>query len=357
MNIGQKSRRQFIKSSLVGAAGLGAASLFSGCASLDDYLFDDKNVLDDEVVIIGGGISGLYVAQLLRAKLIEFRLYEASPSFGGRIKSAEGKDFGANLLSNNDKLASQLVDELKLTKTYIDKENYFLTEGLQEIVNRLTDKIIGLLPYRNFRLRWELIEIQKLTNEFELTFQKEEGQKKVKCKKLILTLPPSQWGRIKGLMALPEMTFAQESLDQLKTENAIRLILPTSSMPNNIKSIQTTEFDNFKVRHVIKKHRHATPVELDVLYSSNIEFSIDYVYGEIRKKMQIKYPFSKLGTDQFYSWQQSRFVQGAYFTFPTPLVPPNNSGLFLAGDSIGTLGKGRIETALQSAKKAVETLV
>ena len=357
MNIRQKSRRQFIKSSIVGAAGLSAMGLLSGCASLDDYLFDDKNVLDDEVVIIGGGIAGLYVAQLLRAKLIEFRLYEANAGFGGRIKSAEAKDFGANLLSNSDKLASQLIDDLKLTKVYIDKENYFLTEGLQQVVHSLTDKIIGLLPYRNFRLRWELIEIQKLTNEFELTFQKEEGQKKVKCKKLILTLPPSQWGSVKGLMNLPEMAFAQEPLNQLKTENAIRLILPTSSMPNSVKSIQTTDFDNFKVRHIIKKHRQPTPVELDVLYPSNVDFSIDYIYAEIRKKMQIKYPFSKLGTDQFYSWQQSRFINGAYFTFPTPLVPPQDSNLLIAGDSIGTLGKGRIETALQSAKKAVENLV
>lgn len=357
MNIRQKSRRQFIKSSLVSAAGLGAMGLLSGCASLDDYLFDDKNVLDDEVVIIGGGIAGLYVAQLLRAKLIEFRLYEASAGFGGRIKSADSKDFGANLLSNNDKLASQLVDDLKLTKTYIDKENYFLAEGMEQIVSRLSDKIIGLLPYRNFRVRTELVEIQKLTNEFELTFQKEEGQKKVKCKKIILTLPPSQWGSVKGLMSLPEMEFAQDAFNQLKVENAIRLILPTSSMANNVKAIQTTDFDNFKVRHVIKKHRHPTPVELDILYPSNVEFSIDYVYGEIRKKMQIKYPFSKLSNDQFYSWQQSRFVQGAYFSFPTPLVQAQVANLILAGDSIGTLGKGRIETALQSAKKAVETLV
>jgi hypothetical protein len=357
MNIRQKSRRQFIKSSLAGAATLGAMGLFSGCASLDDYLFDDKNVLDDEVVIIGGGITGLYVAQLLRAKLIEFRLYEANSSFGGRIKSADNKDFGANLLSNSDKLATQLVTDLKLTKTYIDKENYFLIEGMEEVVHRLSDKIIGLLPYRNFRLRWELIEIQKLTNEYELIFQNEQGQKKVKCKKLILTLPPSQWAGVKGLMSLPEMEFALDSFNQLKVENAIRLILPTSVMANSFKAIQTTDFDNFKVRHIIKKHRHPTPVELDVLYPSNVEFSIDYVYGEIRKKMQIKYPFSKLSNDQFYSWQQSRYIQGAYFSFPTPLVQPQGSNLILAGDSIGTLGKGRIETALQSAKKAVETLV
>jgi hypothetical protein len=228
---------------------------------------------------------------------------------------------------------------------------------MEQVINRLSDKIIGLLPYRNFRVRSELIEIQKLTNEFELTFQKEEGQKKIKCKKIILTLPPSQWGSVKGLMSLPEMEFAQIAFSQLKVDNAIRLILPTSSLSSNAKSIQTTDFDNFIVRQVIKKHRHPTPVELDVVYSSNVEFSIDYVYGEIRKKMQIKYPFSKLSNDQFYGWQQSRYIQGAYFTFPTPLAQTQVANLILAGDSIGSLGKGRIETALQSAKKAVETLI
>lgn len=357
MNIHQKSRRQFLKTSLTGIAGLSTLGLLSSCASFDDYLFDDKNVLDDEVVIIGGGISGLYVAQLLRAKLIEFRLYEASPSLGGRIRSAEGKDYGANLLSNNDKLASQLIADLKLTKTYIDKENYFVSEGMQLMVSKLTDKIIGLLPYRNFRLRWELIEIQKMTDEYELTFQNEQGQKKVRCRRIILTLPPSQWGRIKGLMELPEMQFAKDSFNQLKVENAIRLILPTSSMPNGVKSIQVTNFDNFNVRHVIKKHRHPTPVEMDVLYTSNIDFTVDYMYSEIRKKMQIKYPFSRLSNDQFFSWNRAQYINGAYFSFPSPLLPPPSTSFMLAGDSVGTLGRGRIESALQSAKKAVDNLI
>jgi hypothetical protein len=357
MNIRRKSRRDFLKYSAIVAAATAGSGVLSSCASFDDYLFDDKSTMDEEVVIIGGGIAGLYLAKQLRAKQVEFRLYEAGNSLGGRIKSFAGRDYGASTLSKRDVLANALINELKIEKVFLDKENFFISNGMQTVVNALNDRILGLIPYRNFRMRWPLIEIQKLKADYELTFQLEQAQKKVRCKKIVFAIPPSQWGKIKGLLELPEMELAKSMYNSLKTESIIRLVLPSSALPSSARGISEFNFENFDVRQIVKKHQNTLPIELDIKYSSNVNFSIDYVYGELKKKLQVNYPFVKLGSDQFYGWGQAPFIQGAYFKMNMGIKPELNSSFQLIGDAVSSLAPNRIEGALQSAQAASEAFI
>ncbi len=354
MNDTRKNRRTFLKYSAVMTA---ATGLLSSCASVDDYLFDDKNDLDDEVVIVGGGIAGLYLAKQLRAKQLEFRLYEASNYLGGRIKSFSGRDYGASLLSKSDALANLMVDELKMTRIPMDKESFYFGEGMQTLVDLLVERIIGLIPYRNFRMRYQLIEIQKQTSGYELTFQAGQGQKRVRCQRLALAVPPSQWGRIKGLLDLPEMEIAKNLHNSMQTESAIKLILPMSSIQGVSKSLAEFNIGNFSVRQILKKHPTALPAELDVFYKSNINFSIDYVYSELKKKLQVNYPFQKLPSDQYFGWSQAPYVQGAYFKLSGAYMADKTSPFQILGDSVSAVAPNRIEGALQSAKLAAEAFV
>ena len=87
-------RRGFLKYSLTGLSGLGLLSALPACSAFDEYIFDEHEFLKDQVIIIGGGITGLYLAQKLRQLKTEFRLFEGSSVFGGRIRSNDGLDFG-----------------------------------------------------------------------------------------------------------------------------------------------------------------------------------------------------------------------------------------------------------------------
>lgn len=350
----RKNRRTFLKYSAVMTA---ATGLLSSCASFDDYLFDDKNNLDEEVVIVGGGIAGLFLAKQLRAKQTEFRLYDAGNYLGGRIKSFSGRDYGASVLSKSDVLANQLVDELKLPKLALDKENFYFADGMQSLVDQMLERIIGLIPYRNFRMRYQLIEIQKHSSGYELTFQAGQGQKRVRCQRLALAIPPSQWSRVKGLLELPEMEGAKALHNAMRAESAIKLILPLSSIQGVSKSLAEFNLGNFSVRQIIKKHPTALPAELDIFYQTNINFSIDYVYSELKKKLQISFPFQKLSTDQYYGWSQSPYIHGAFFKLNGPLIADKTSPLQIIGDSVSSVAPNRIEGALQSAKAAAAAFV
>jgi predicted NAD/FAD-dependent oxidoreductase len=352
-----QNRRTFLTQSATVLSGAAVTSLLGGCSTFDEYFFDDKGQLSDEVVIIGGGISGLYLAQLLRQKRMDFRLFEAGVNFGGRIKSFNGQDYGASVLKKSDVLANKLIDELKLKRIWLDKTNFCLEDGMQSCVNQMKERILGLLPYRNFRLRWRLIEIAQLESGYELTFERPEGQKKLRCRHVVMTLPPSQWPTVRGLLELPAMAQAKAALEQIQIENVIRLILPTSAVPSNIKPLAIVNSDNLQFRQVLKKRSTGSHIEIDIQHRSNISFSIDYAYNDLKSKMQVNYPFQRMTTDQFIDWQQVSYIGGAYFKLSKPVLNDRQSAFQLIGDSVSQEAPNTIEGALQSAFLAAQVFV
>lgn len=349
-----QNRRTFLTQSATVISGAAVTSLLGGCSSFDEYFFDDNGQLNEEVVIIGGGISGLYFAQLLRQKRMDFRLFEAGAHFGGRIKSFNGQDYGASVLNKTDVLANKLIDELKLKRIWLDKTRFCLEDGMQSCVDQMKDRILGLLPYRNFRLRWRLIEIAKTESEYELTFERPDGQKKLRCRHVVITLPPSQWPSVKGLLELPAMAQAKAALEQVQIDNVIRLVLPTSAVPSNIKPLTIVDSDNLQFRQVLKKRPSVSHVEIDIQHQSNISFSIDYAYNDLKRKLQVNYPFQRMTTDQFMNWQQVSYIGGAYFKLSKPVLNDHQSAFQLIGDSVALESPHTVEGALQSALLAMQ---
>jgi hypothetical protein len=145
--------------------------------------------------------------------------------------------------------------------------------------------------------------------------------------------------------------------NSMQAESAIKLILPLSSIQGVTKSLAEFNLGNFSVRQILKKHPTALPVELDITYQSNINFSIDYMYSELKKKLQVNYPFQKLPTDQYYGWSQAPNIQGAYFRLNGSYNAGSTSPIQVIGDSVSAVAPNRIEGALQSAKLAAEAFI
>ncbi|MDO7209493.1 FAD-dependent oxidoreductase [Acinetobacter nosocomialis] len=91
-------------------------------------------MIKSKIIIIGGGLSGLYAAYLLeQANFVDYLLLEARDRLGGRIFSSHGFDLGATWIwpEMNSQLI-QLVNELNLPFFEQDENGDLLIEQSRE---------------------------------------------------------------------------------------------------------------------------------------------------------------------------------------------------------------------------------
>lgn len=100
-----------------------------------------------KVIIVGGGLCGLYIAYLLKNINIDFEIHEKSSRPGGRIKSinAFGKNLecGAHLIKPHFINTISLLAKLNLQTSIIDDKNSsnFIDQTNLTIFNNLLQKI------------------------------------------------------------------------------------------------------------------------------------------------------------------------------------------------------------------------
>ncbi|PJE01068.1 MAG: hypothetical protein CK427_11960 [Leptospira sp.] len=115
------NRKKFIKT--IGLATLAALSvrsknLFGQTSNSSSSTNSNKS---NSVLILGGGLSGLYAANLLKKKGVQIQVVEASPRLGGRIMSIQNPkdqsmfDLGGEWIGDFHSLTRKLVANLGLT--------------------------------------------------------------------------------------------------------------------------------------------------------------------------------------------------------------------------------------------------
>lgn len=126
-------RRKFLKNSIDSAKALSLLGL-TGCAALDRYFEIEKSDYSKEVLIFGGGVSGLSAAYFLKKNGIPYRVFEGSSRLGGRVLSQRfptpvtSIDLGARYVDSMDQDAIELIKEMNLDieEAPIPKNAHFL---------------------------------------------------------------------------------------------------------------------------------------------------------------------------------------------------------------------------------------
>jgi monoamine oxidase len=169
-----------------------------------------------KIIIIGGGLSGLTLANLLKNKNINATVLEASSRIGGRIHTVMGKhetplelgatwfsDFHFNLIKLLEDLGLQKYPQyskgisLFQTKSFeppqkffvpeSDKPSYRIVGGTQALIDKLAQKV----TLENIKLNTKVTSITELKNE--ISVQTANGLN-MRADKVILCLPPQLIG-------------------------------------------------------------------------------------------------------------------------------------------------------------------
>jgi hypothetical protein len=355
----EPNRRFFIRQFLATLGG--AAALSSGltaCSTLDEYLFEDRYDLKDQVLIIGGGISGLYLAYKLKQNKTEFRLFEGSNRFGGRIRSNQNYDLGANLFSPKYNLMNGLIKEFSLPVEKIDKQHSFISTGMESMTQQLVERVAGLMPYRHIRLQWKLIAIKKVNHVYELLFDSPRGKTTFVAKNLVLAIPPSQWKSVSGLLELEEMKENEQWMSSLITENRVRATFPLSSafkLHYKMKAINEWNENSFYARQVFKKTKNQNWTEVDFcLNEANQTIEIEKINDFIKRKMNLNLNFNKFSTENYFDWKNTQLISAAFFKNALPWPNNKKDSFQVIGDFATQAYPYTMEGALNSALLASE---
>ncbi|WP_114789683.1 FAD-dependent oxidoreductase [Niabella yanshanensis] len=153
---------------------------------------------EKQVVIIGGGLSGLTLAYLLSKQNIKATILEAAQRWGGRIQTVRGKndtplELGATWFSDMHPNLISLIDDLGLkrfpqfskgislfqTKSFEPPQEFFVPEAetpsyrIAGGTQMLTDSLVAKLSQENLQLNTKAVSIKQ--TERALVVETEDG--------------------------------------------------------------------------------------------------------------------------------------------------------------------------------------
>jgi hypothetical protein len=258
-----QNRRHFIKNLSVLVDGFNlvyprwsVSTALQGCSTIDEQLITDPSDLGDTVIIIGGGISPECML-LTSSENEKFHFEYLKPQVDWAENSFRSRfEYGAFEFSNSDSYLLALAKDLNLKIEKIDAKNWIFKNGTVDLLTQLTDRIGGVLPRQQIRLKNKLIHLQQVGSRFRVTFATDSSDKSYLSSKLLLALPAANLIDLKGYND-PQVEM------QFQTWRYTRVVIPASKL--NIKNKSGAK-DN--IQYSVKLFKNLVYIDLQGVDSS-----------------------------------------------------------------------------------------
>lgn len=257
------------------------------------------SIQNEDIIIIGAGITGLHLAQCLKLRHQDSLILEKSKGLGGRV-------------------ATRRIDELGLDHGAAFLEGKFCHGGMNSLAKEMGKNL-------NIFKSQKVQTISKTAQGWNL--QTQEGLSFF-CKKLVLTAPLPQ-----ALELLDQNSLSPVSLErEIKYSKAIIYL----AILNNIaKDLVSINFENheFLLMRERELHPRGLVIQLSQDFSEKHFEKTDEEILSLIGPVLAKSPFSGATVEKFElkKWRYSRALSN--YSSPYLEVHP---GLFLCGDAFGS---------------------
>lgn len=229
----------------------------AGCSTLDEYLIEDEFDFNHEVVIVGGGLSGLYAAYELKKLKIPFRLFEAGSRCGGKIQSVQAAEWGGYEFSKNDKVLIKLKKELDLEAVNLNESSWRFKKGASVLTEQIFDVIEGLIPEKQVRRGYALKAVSRVGRKYQLRFDVQDKQKVFFARNVLLALPKNRLLALESIDNVNELKNMVSYLRTIKDRVTLRMVLPIAEVrlkKANLAQTMTAELSRFSRQGVVSTH-------------------------------------------------------------------------------------------------------
>ncbi len=341
------------------------------------------------IIIIGGGLSGLTLAYLLSHKNINSTILEGSDRLGGRIQTVKGTletplELGATWFSDMHPNLLALIDELGLqvypqfsngislfqTKSFEPPQRFFVPEAdspsyrLAGGTQMLIDTLARKLTSENIKLNSKVTAIQENGNELLVITA---GGAQLKADKVILCLPPQLASQIQFSPILPNPLTQILPTVQTWMSGAVKFVLEYAEPFWRNNGYSGMLYSHAGI--VVEMYDHTNFEENKFGFTGFLNGGASGYSQEVRKELvlrqlaellgeEILNPLSysdKIWTDEFVL-AGNQLIQRPHQNNGHPLLQQSylNDKLYFSGTESSTAFAGYMEGAIISAGKIAE---